>query len=142
VADFQDRCPNTPAGTAVDAVGCTRLFEAEGKALVLQGVNFATGTATLAEDSRGILDRVAESLVADTDVRVEVDGHTDNCGRAATNRRLSQPRAVAIRDDLVSRGVLADRVTARGFGSSRPIAPIDTPEGRAQNRPVGLVTQN
>jgi outer membrane protein OmpA-like peptidoglycan-associated protein len=141
VTDALDKCPNTAAGTAVDAVGCEVLFK-EGKALILQGVNFATGKATLLPESQTILDRVAESLTNNPTVTVEVGGHTDNTGRKATNVRLSEARANAVRDYLISKGVDGARITAKGYGPDQPVAENTTVEGRAANRRVELSKTN
>ena len=141
VPDGIDRCPRTPTGTDVDAVGCTVLFK-EGKPLVLQGVNFRTGKAILLPESNDILDRVAESLVGNPDVTIEVGGHTDITGSVATNVRLSQARAVAVRDYLISKGVAGTRITAKGYASTVPIADNTSVEGRAANRRVELTKTN
>lgn len=138
VIDAADACANTPTGTRVDARGCPMLFEEGRTSLVLEGVNFASGRAVLTPESHSILDRVAESLVQLTDVRVEVQGHTDATGSAATNTRLSQARADAVRNYLISQGVPASRLTARGFGPAQPVASNTTADGRAQNRRVEL----
>jgi outer membrane protein OmpA-like peptidoglycan-associated protein len=70
---------------------------------------------------------------------VEVGGHTDSVGSEAYNQGLSERRADAVRDYLMSKGVKASRLTARGYGESRPVASNDTEEGRAENRRVELV---
>jgi OOP family OmpA-OmpF porin len=138
VTDDKDRCPHTPPGVKVDAEGCQVLFEQAKKPLILEGVNFATGKAELTPESQAILDGVAESLVAHEDIKVQVGGHTDNTGSAAVNKRLSAARAEAVRQYLISKGVAADRLTAAGFGPSKPIASNKTAAGRAQNRRVEL----
>ncbi len=142
VNDGADRCPSTPSGVQVDAEGCQVLFEEKKKTLILEGVNFETGKADLTSDSEAILNAVAEALVANEEVRVQVSGHTDNTGSAAVNKRLSRARADAVRQYLVDRGVAADRLTAAGFGPSRPVASNRTAEGRAQNRRVELQRLN
>jgi OOP family OmpA-OmpF porin len=138
VNDDKDRCPSTPAGVKVDQEGCQVLFEQSKKTLILEGVNFETGKADLTPESQTILDGVAESLVANDSIKVQVGGHTDNTGSAAVNKRLSAARANAVREYLISKGVAADRLTAAGFGPSKPIASNRTAEGRAQNRRVEL----
>lgn len=142
VNDDKDRCPHTPAGVKVDEEGCQILFEQAKKSLVLEGVNFATGKSELTPESQTILDGVAESLVANDSIKVQVGGHTDNTGSAAVNRRLSAARAEAVRQYLITKGVAADRLTAKGYGPSKPIASNKTAEGRAQNRRVELTRLN
>jgi outer membrane protein OmpA-like peptidoglycan-associated protein len=142
VTDDKDRCPHTPAGVKVDEEGCQVLFEKAKKSLILEGVNFATGKAELTPESQAILDGVAESLVANEEIKVQVGGHTDNTGSAALNKRLSAARAEAVRQYLISKGVAAGRLTAAGFGPSRPIASNKTAAGRAQNRRVELTRLN
>ena len=88
--DSADRCPNTPQGDTVDAEGCQVLFEATKKTLILEGVNFETGKSALTPESQTILNGVAESLVANDEIKVQVDGHTDNTGSASVNARLSK----------------------------------------------------
>ena len=142
VNDAADRCPSTPAGVEVDGEGCQVLFQPTKKTLILEGVNFETGKSTLTPESETILNGVAESLVANDSIRVQVTGHTDNTGGLALNRRLSRARADAVRTYLISRGVAENRLTARGFGPDQPIASNKTAEGRAQNRRVELTRLN
>jgi outer membrane protein OmpA-like peptidoglycan-associated protein len=138
VRDAIDRCADTPAGTQVDAVGCRILFAPERTTLVLEGVTFATGSANLTEAARAILLTVGQSLAAHPEIRVEIAGHTDVTGSRATNHRLSQARAEAVRQYLMRSGVLGDRLVARGYGPDVPVATNATREGRAQNRRVEL----
>ena len=142
VFDGIDRCPDTPPGTKVDAWGCPlkrkALFEEKKKTLVLEGVNFRFDSAELTNESSAILDDVAASLKDWPEVRVEVGGHTDSMGEDAYNQSLSERRAGAVRDYLISKGIAADRLTARGYGESQPISDNATAEGRAKNRRVEL----
>ena len=138
VLDPQDKCPNTPRGTRVDASGCPVVFEEGRRELVLEGVNFDTAKATLLPESQAILDRVAASLAAYPDLKVEVAGYTDGRGARAANVRLSQARAQSVLDYLVGKGIAAARLTARGYGPDRPIGDNATEEGRARNRRVEL----
>jgi outer membrane protein OmpA-like peptidoglycan-associated protein len=71
-------------------------------------------------------------------LRVEIAGHTDSDGSELYNLRLSQARAQAVVDYLVSRGISPDRLVARGYGESRPVAPNDTPENKQKNRRTEL----
>ena len=141
VTDDLDQCPAPPGGVSVDAKGCPSPFQ-KGEALILKGVNFQTGKATLLPASQGTLDQVAHSLIDNPDVNVEVGGHTDNVGSEAANLRLSQARAEAVRQYLIGKGVPADRITAKGYGESNPVGNNATAAGRAANRRVELNRTN
>jgi len=141
VPDGIDRCPTTPAGVTVNPDGCPKsapLFQEARDTLVLEGVHFETAKAVLTENSRTILEIVARSLADWPDVRVEIAGHTDARGTEPYNLDLSQRRAEAVRTYLAERGVAADRLTAKGYGESKPIANNGTEAGRTKNRRVEL----
>jgi outer membrane protein OmpA-like peptidoglycan-associated protein len=142
VDDTKDKCPGTAAGTRVDAAGCPILFTEAKTPVVLRGVTFETGRSALKPDSYTILDIVAASLVANPDIKVEIAGHTDATGASATNLRLSQARADAVRTYLASKGVAPDRMVAKGYGAAQPVAPNTTAAGRALNRRVELRKTN
>lgn len=100
-------------------------------------VQFASGSAAIADRSLAILDRVARVLLDNPAGNVEIQGHTDSQGDDELNRELSQERADAVRDYLVAAGVPADRLVARGFGESVPRAsPEETDADRAANRRI------
>lgn len=136
IADEWDKCPNVKG--AADNDGCPKTREIKRGALVLEGVNFQSGKAVLTPNSFRILDQVVESLKEWTEVRLEIQGHTDSQGSDAVNMRLSQRRANAVRDYLLRQGVSPDRVTATGYGESNPIADNSTAAGRARNRRVEM----
>lgn len=138
VFDEDDRCANSPRGQEVDAAGCPVLFEEEGTPLVLEGVNFETNSADLTSDALTVLDRVAEALVGNPEVRVRVTGHTDASGSRDYNVNLSQSRAEAVAAYLSQKGVAANRMEAAGVGPDAPIADNATPAGRQTNRRVEL----
>lgn len=142
IPDVVDACANTVRGATVDARGCVPVFTAGATNIVLEGVTFATGSARLAGTSSQILDRVAESLVANPEITLEVQGHTDNTGSLAGNNRISQLRANTVRTYLISKGVAANRLTAKGYGPTQPKAPNTTPAGRTENRRVELKRTN
>src|SRR3989441_840275 len=142
VDDTKDKCPGTAPGTKVDAAGCPILFTEARTPVVLRGVTFETGRSALKPDSYTILDIVAASLVANPDIKIEISGHTDNTGSAATTTRLSQARAAAVQAYLASKGVAPQRMVAKGYGPSQPVAPNTTAAGRAQNRRVELRQTN
>ncbi|MFG6178816.1 OmpA family protein [Halomonas sp. THAF12] len=131
VPDYQDQCPGTPAGAEVNALGC----EAD---LVLRDVNFEFDSATLTMGAEGILDGVADKLRANQNVRVRIEGHTDSMGPEGYNKDLSQRRADSVADYLASQGVDRNRMRTIGYGESQPVASNDTDAGRAQNRRVEL----
>ncbi|MFZ3042418.1 MAG: OmpA family protein [Thiobacillus sp.] len=106
--------------------------------LVLEGVNFDFDKATLRQEDIGSLDNNVATLKTWGDVDIEVAGHTDSMGSDAYNMKLSQQRAEAVRNFLISRGVAADRLTAKGYGESQPVADNATEEGRYKNRRVEL----
>jgi outer membrane protein OmpA-like peptidoglycan-associated protein len=102
-------------------------------------VNFDTGKATIRPDSAKTLDDAAAALKTVPAMRIEVGGHTDNVGTPEANQKLSQERAQAVMAALVQRGIKADRMTAKGYGQTKPIADNRTEEGRGKNRRVELV---
>lgn len=137
-----DRCPNSPRGSLVDSRGCPQaapLFEENNDTLRLEGVQFESGSSELTSASTQILEDVARSLVAYPEVRIEIAGHTDSSGDDALNLHLSGARAQAVLDFLRSRGVDAGRMSARGYGETRPLRSNETPAGRAHNRRVELI---
>src|SRR2546425_1059304 len=138
VDDTKDKCPGTAPGTRVDAAGCPILFTPERTPVILRGVTFETGRSALKPESHTVLDIVAQSLLDNPDIRIEIAGYTDSTGAPPTNLRLSQARAAAVRAYLAGRGVAPGRMVARGYGAANPIAPNKTLDGRAQNRRVEL----
>ena len=108
--------------------------------VTLRSIQFDTAKATLKPESSSMLDQVVALLKQDQSLKLEVQGHTDNVGAAAANLKLSQDRAAAVKDYLVTTGgIAAARLTTAGFGDTKPVAPNTTDEGRAQNRRVELV---
>jgi OOP family OmpA-OmpF porin len=133
VVDRLDECPNTAAGTAVDNSGCALPTTYE-----LEGVNFEHDSATLTGDSTATLDAAVEIMTRHSDLVVEIAGHTDSRGSDDYNQGLSERRAEAVRDYLVSHGVDAGNTSVKGYGESSPVADNDTEDGRAANRRVEL----
>jgi outer membrane protein OmpA-like peptidoglycan-associated protein len=107
--------------------------------LVLGDVLFDTNEATLTQDSVETLDKAAASLKEWGDVKVEVAGYTDDRGTDEYNQNLSVRRADAVRTYLIGKGISADRLTAKGYGETNPVADNATAEGRTENRRVELV---
>jgi outer membrane protein OmpA-like peptidoglycan-associated protein len=115
--------------------------EARGLVITLSGsVLFATNRSDLLPSAQMKLDEVGLALTRqDAESKMTVEGHTDSQGQASYNQELSQKRAQSVRDYLVSKGIAADRITAQGFGLTRPIADNGSAEGRANNRRVEIV---
>lgn len=108
-------------------------FEAP-KSFVLDNCTFETGKATLQSDAYTVIDELVEYLKRKEEERIEVGGHTDNVGKPDANMLLSNNRANTVRAYLLTKGVAPDRVTAKGYGSTAPIAENTTAEGRGLNR--------
>lgn len=104
--------------------------------LVLEGVNFDTGKATIRPDSYKPLDGVVEFMKHKKKARIEISGHTDNKGNPKNNKDLSQKRAEACKDYIVKKGIEASRIQAVGYGDEKPIAPNDSEQGRQKNRRI------
>lgn len=104
------------------------------KTFVLEDVNFETGKAGLEPESFPVLDELVAYLNRKDDERIEVGGHTDNVGTAASNLKLSDERANTVRAYLLTQGIDPGRVTSKGYGFSKPVEENKTAEGRAQNR--------
>ena len=107
-----------------------------------QGILFATGKAELQPESRPVLKEIASTLKEHADLKVLIEGHTDNVGTPAANLSLSDARAGAVKAALVADfGIGAERITTKGLGDTKPAVPNTTAEGRAQNRRVEVVKQ-
>jgi outer membrane protein OmpA-like peptidoglycan-associated protein len=129
VPDYLDQCPSTPAGATVNEVGCWSL-----KATML----FDTNSSYIKSEAHPLLDEVATILEKNPQIKVEIQGYADNTGTAEYNQWLSERRAKRVMDYLVSKGIARERLQAKGYGSTRPVASNATEEGRAQNRRVEL----
>jgi outer membrane protein OmpA-like peptidoglycan-associated protein len=140
-ADAEKRAAQAAAD--LTAIASVKQEETRGMVITLSGgVLFATNKSDLLPSAQVKLNEVANALIKqDSESKIVVEGHTDSQGSAAYNQELSQRRAQAVRDYLVTRGIAADRVTSQGFGLSRPIADNASPEGRANNRRVEIVVQ-
>lgn len=151
VHDRRDRCPDTPAGTAVYPNGCAQVVEVaaepaaavaaepQDEVIVLDArVLFAFGSSELTDDARDVLAEIANRISGVDVISVKVDGHTDSVGSEAFNMGLSERRASSVADELIAQGVAAGKISTQGFGESKPVASNDTDEGRAKNRRVEI----
>jgi outer membrane protein OmpA-like peptidoglycan-associated protein len=107
--------------------------------IITHGINFDIDKATIKPESMGTLNMIAGILKDNPEINFEIDGHTDNTGAAAHNRSLSQQRAEAVKTQLLSMGVAAGRLSAKGFGDTKPISDNTSLEGKANNRRVEFV---
>jgi len=107
----------------------------------IDDLHFETGSSQIQETSYSVLDRLATFILSEGGSTYEIAGHTDAEGSANSNLLLSQKRANAVRDYLIKQGVSADRLIAKGYGETQPIASNDTAEGKAQNRRTELRKQ-
>jgi OmpA-OmpF porin, OOP family len=105
-------------------------------------INFDTGKADLKQDGVATVKEIATVLKTNPTLKLGVEGHTDNVGDAASNKRLSEARAKSVTAAIVASGVDAARVSAAGFGQEKPVADNRTEEGRAKNRRVELVKKS
>jgi outer membrane protein OmpA-like peptidoglycan-associated protein len=127
---------------AATAAGNNIKEDTRGTIITIPGsVLFASGKTTLLPTAQTKLNAVADALKDQADHQIIVEGHTDSQGTIASNDELSQGRAQAVRDYLVSRGVPSDRIRAQGLGAGRPVADNKSPEGRANNRRVEIVVE-
>lgn len=107
-----------------------------GQSIRLNNIFFDPAKATLKSESFAELDRVSEFLSNNPSIKIEIAGHTDNVGKAASNLALSQNRAQSVADYVVKKGIDKARVVAKGYGFTKPVASNATKEGKAQNRRV------
>jgi OmpA-OmpF porin, OOP family len=117
---------------------CNDLFQ---DLLTRARIQFDTGSAAIAPESHGLLDRLVVAVRRCAGAKVEIAGHTDSVGSAEGNLALSEARAKAVVDYLAKSGIAGERVEARGYGPSRPVATNETAEGRAQNRRIEFTVQ-
>ncbi|MDI6807644.1 MAG: OmpA family protein [Candidatus Eisenbacteria bacterium] len=132
VPDYLDKCPNSPVGSRVDSAGCVTS--------VVLNIKFDSGKSVLKEEYYPEIKRFADFMNNNSAIKVEIQGHTDDRGIAAANMKLSEERANAVMKALVEKfGVPQDRISARGYGQTKPVETNKTPEGRTRNRRVEAV---
>jgi OmpA-OmpF porin, OOP family len=137
VIDCMDKCPNTPAGATVDKDGC--MHE---QMTINLNVEFDTDKTIIKEQYIDGIKKVADFMKEFPKTTAAIEGHTDNVGTAAYNERLSKKRAESVRQYLIKNfGIKASRLTATGYGLTKPIASNDPEEGRQKNRRVEAVLQ-
>jgi len=135
---------NEPAfiGNISIMAGGKKLYDALAEAgrVATQGIYFDTGSDRIRPESSPTLKEIGQMLKEHADLKLTIEGHTDNVGSAAANQKLSEMRAEAVKQFLVSEyGIEESRLTAKGLGATKPVASNDTAEGRQNNRRVELV---
>jgi OmpA-OmpF porin, OOP family len=106
--------------------------------VAVYGILFDTGKATIQPSSDSTLNEIVKLMRDNADLKLRVEGHTDNVGAATLNQALSEKRAESVRVWLVNHEIAADRLSVKGFGDTKPVADNSTDEGRAKNRRVEL----
>jgi outer membrane protein OmpA-like peptidoglycan-associated protein len=140
VLDFTSDSP-VELGTvriAESAPDISQVLTSTGK-YVSHAIQFETGSDQLRPESLNVIKEVATALEKQPALKLRIEGHTDSTGDATRNLDLSKRRADSVKGALVKMGIGADRLTTEGFGQTKPMAPNDTPQGRAENRRVEFV---
>ena len=138
VLDKDDDCPATPG--PVENKGCPKIEEEVAEILktAFDNLEFETGKAVIKQESLPSLTELAEVLVKKPEWKLQIAGHTDNVGNEQNNLVLSKKRSEAVRDFMISQGIVTERLSALYFGETQPKATNDTKEGRQTNRRVEM----
>lgn len=143
VPDLKDQCPNTPGSSTKEPLGCPAkpalVVVTDCEVKITQQIHFEYNKSKIRPESYPVLNAVAEVLHKNPNIKIEVQGHTDNRGSSSYNKRLSNSRAGSVKQYLVAQGISPPRLTSMGYGFDRPIVPNDTPQNRALNRRVQFV---
>ena len=167
IPDYLDSCPTNPVGAVVDSTGCPLDGDADGvpdgiddcpetlygvdvdvhgcldlsifSEPMILNIDYPPGSFEIDRSSRERLERLARVLMVVPEMKLEINGYTDNIGTDAANRDLSEKRANRVRDYLVSQGIATDRMRASGRGETNFVASNQTAEGRARNRRIEIV---
>ena len=121
-------------------IDATEMFEAINKdGFIALYINFETGKSEIKEDSKLIVAQIVEMLKQNPDLKVSVEGHTDNVGSDKSNQTLSENRAKSVMNALISGGIDKSRLSSEGWGAVKPVGDNSTEEGRFKNRRVEIV---
>jgi OOP family OmpA-OmpF porin len=138
VPDYRDKCPDTPAGVTVDKDGCPL----PKKVSIALEIEFDSGKAVIKPQYDDQIKKVADFMNTYRETTAVIEGHTDNVGKEKSNETLSTKRAESVKTYLVQKyGIAAGRLSAKGFGSSQPMADNATAEGRQKNRRITAVIE-
>ncbi len=102
-------------------------------------INFETSKAEINPESQGIIEQVAKMMTLDNTLKISVEGHTDNAGNPKTNQKLSESRANAVMQGIIAKGISKNRLSAKGWGPTKPLADNNTEDAKARNRRVEIV---
>ncbi|MCT4656089.1 MAG: OmpA family protein [Cohaesibacter sp.] len=125
-------------GEAIAAAECQQILKG---ALAQNSIYFDSGKATISADSFGLLDGLIYTSLRCKEAAIQIEGHTDSDGDDASNQTLSEKRAQAVKGYLEAAGLSQDRLTAKGFGETKPVADNGTAEGKAKNRRIDFVIE-
>jgi OOP family OmpA-OmpF porin len=128
VPNIVDKCPDTPRGAPVNRLGCW----------TVKGINFEYNKWDIKPEYYALLNESAAVLKLNSEMTIEVQGHTDEIASEEYNQVLSEKRAEATRNYFIGLGIASDRISTRGFGETRPIESNDTPDERAMNRRIEI----
>jgi len=121
-------------------VDAKEMFDAINKVgFIALYINFETGKSDIKPESQPIVDQIVEMLKQNSDLKISIEGHTDNVGSDKLNKTLSENRAKSVMNALVSAGIEKSRLSSKGWGSSKPISDNSTEDGRFKNRRVEIV---
>jgi outer membrane protein OmpA-like peptidoglycan-associated protein len=142
IPDSLDKCPNEKetVNNYHDQDGCSDVKPKEIRIgrTIMGGVRFIPGTSMWTPESENELANLVRSLKAFPKVLIEIHGHTDSFGSRLANKTLSEKMAKSVMDYMVDKDVPADRMSIKGFGEEKPIAPNNTAEGRNRNRRIEI----
>ena len=102
-------------------------------------INFETAKSAIKPESQNIIEDIAQMLTENPTIKISIEGHTDNTGNPAANKILSENRAKAVMNSLLSKGIGANQMSSKGWGQEKSIVDNDTEEGKAKNRRVEIV---
>ncbi len=137
VLDVDDHCPNTPGRPGGERPGCPGLVVVTAKEIrITQQIQFEFDKAVIRPVSFPILDAVADVLKDNPNIKLEIQGHTDNVGAPAYNLKLSDRRAESVKKYIIAKGIAEARLVSRGYGLTQPLVPNTTDKNRELNRRV------
>lgn len=142
VPDVEDQCPNEVGSTTKEPIGCPEkrlVVVTDCEVKITQQIHFEFDKSVIRPESFPVLDAVVDVLEKNPDIKIEVQGHTDNKGSARYNKGLSERRAGSVMKYLISHGIMPERLTSHGYGFDRPLVPNDSARNRALNRRVQFI---